>query len=61
MQELLSQNINGIPVVFWTFTVALMLAMPFLVHAAVKDENTPNISDDELAVIPLLANDAVIR
>ena len=61
MQELLSQNMNGIPLVFWAFTVALMLTMPFLAHAAIKGESTTNYSDDELAVMPLLANDAAIR
>jgi len=61
MQEFLLQNINGIPLLFWAFTVALLFAMPFLTHVAVKGENTANLPDDELAVIPLLANDAAIR
>jgi len=61
MQEFLSQNINDIPLAFWAFTAALVLAMPFLTHAAIDGENTANYSDDELAVIPLLANDAAIR
>lgn len=61
MQELLSHNINDIPLVFWAFMIALMLSMHFLAHTAIKGENTTNFSDNELAAIPILANDAAIR
>lgn len=61
MQELLSYNISGIPLVFWGFMVALVLTMHFMASATKKDEETHIHGDDDLVTIPLPVNDVAIR
>ena len=61
MQELLSYNISGIPLVFWGFLVALVLTMHYLASAVKKEGNQAIPSDDELVTIPFPTNDVAIR
>lgn len=61
MQELLSYNINGIPIVFWGFMVALMLAMHCMAHANGKDETESSDVGQETTAVPQPVSDVVIR
>ena len=52
MQEFLSYNINGIPLVFWGFMVALVLAMHCMARTSLKEQARDFDSDHETVALP---------
>ncbi|MEP1442767.1 MAG: hypothetical protein ABJK39_07140 [Hyphomicrobiales bacterium] len=61
MQEFLSYNINGIPLVFWGFMLALVLAMHFMARASQKSEIERLDGAGKDGLIPQPASDVVNR
>lgn len=61
MQELLAYNINGIPVVFWSFMVALVLAMHYFAHASSKEQTVDFDADDKAVTLPQPERSAAIK
>ena len=52
MQEFLAYNINGIPLVFWGFMVALVFAMHCMARASLKEQTLDVDSNQEAVAIP---------
>lgn len=52
MQEFLTYNINGIPLVFWGFMTALVLAMHCMARASLKEPTLDFDSDHEAVAVP---------
>ena len=60
MQEFLTYNINGIPIVFWGFMVALVLTMHCMARALLKEQALDLDSDHEAVAIPQPTSDVSI-
>lgn len=60
MQEFLAYNINGIPLVFWGFMVALVLAMHCMARASLKEQAIDFDTDHEAVAIPQPTSNAAI-
>ncbi|MEP3628520.1 MAG: hypothetical protein ABJN04_00820 [Hyphomicrobiales bacterium] len=60
MQEFLAYNFNGIPLVFWGFMVALILAMHCMARASLKEQTPAIDSNEEAIAIPHPTSDVAI-
>ena len=61
MQEFLSYNVNGIPLFFWGFMVAVILAMHCMAGASQRAEIARLDDDDEASLVPQPASDVANR
>lgn len=52
MQEFLAYNINGIPIVFWGFMVALVLTMHYMARASLQEQVFDVNTDHEAVALP---------